>query len=329
MLSTFPLALTADAKECKEQGYSNCGPEVYRKGDGTSFARRSGERGGGRAARGASDAATRAGERASDADGARRQRCARVAEPARSGATALSGWGRLDVAEALGALGGDELPPRDRFEPNDDAGEQAQELWGQIKRIEATLDFWDDQNDVYAIKLRRGQPVYLSVRGPTGTDTNLILWGPGTRAVDDLDSLALRGEAQSARPGPRDYLSYRAPKSGWYYVQVKLGSAGSGRYKLRSSRPENRAHWFSSSSSSGTSRSTRAGLPTTSARGGTSFVTTAPAPTNASSPISTPGQRIAPPPIRAPRRIVGPLTSRSASRCGPCSCRSSSRRTAR
>jgi hypothetical protein len=44
-------------------------------------------------------------------------------------------------------------------------------------------------------------------------------------------------------------------------------------------------------------------------RGGTSLVTTAPAPTNASSPISTPGQRIAPPPIRAPRRIVGPAIS--------------------
>src|SRR5437773_702665 len=54
---------------------------------------------------------------------------------------------------------------------------------------------------------------------------------------------------------------------------------------------------------------TRAGLPTTTARGGTSFVTTAPAPTKASSPISTPGQRIAPPPTRAPRRIVGPSIS--------------------
>jgi len=35
-------------------------------------------------------------------------------------------------------------------------------------------------------------------------------------------------------------------------------------------------------------------------RAGTSFVTTAPAPTNASSPISTAGQRIAPPPIAYP-----------------------------
>src|SRR5262249_8778626 len=64
-----------------------------------------------------------------------------------------------------------------------------------------------------------------------------------------------------------------------------------------------------SSSSGRTSRSTVAGFPTTTTRGGTSFTTTAPAPTNASSPISTAGHRTAPTPTRAPRRIVGPLRS--------------------
>ena len=38
-------------------------------------------------------------------------------------------------------------------------------------------------------------------------------------------------------------------------------------------------------------------------------MTTAPAPTNASSPISIPGQMTAPPPTRALRRIVGPFIS--------------------
>src|SRR5262249_10487245 len=66
---------------------------------------------------------------------------------------------------------------------------------------------------------------------------------------------------------------------------------------------------LSSSSSALTLRRTRAGFPTTSIRGSTSFVTTAPAPTNASSPTTTPGHRIAPPPTRAPRRTVGPLIS--------------------
>ena len=143
---------------------------------------------------------------------------------------AYTGWGRLDVTAALRQLGG-VIPPRDGFEPNDDAGADAAMLWGQTRRLEATLDFWDDQSDVYAIRLRRGQPVFASVRGPAGTDTNLILWQPGTKHVDDLASLQLVAR-QSARAGPNENLSYRAPKTGVYYVQVKLGSRGAGKYRL-------------------------------------------------------------------------------------------------
>ena len=44
----------------------------------------------------------------------------------------------------------------------------------------------------------------------------------------------------------------------------------------------------------------------TTARGGTSRVTTAPAATNASSPISTPGTSTALPPTRQARRNVAP-----------------------
>jgi hypothetical protein len=73
--------------------------------------------------------------------------------------------------------------------------------------------------------------VYVSVRGPAGTDTNLILWGPGTEHVDDLASLSLVVR-QAARPGPKEHLAYRATRTGTYYVQVKLGSRGAGRYKL-------------------------------------------------------------------------------------------------
>ncbi len=93
------------------------------------------------------------------------------------------------------------------------------------------MDFWDDQNDVYAIKLRRNQPVAVSVRGPAGTDTNLVLWHPRTRHVDDLRALQ-RVVRQSVGPGPHEFLSYRAPRAGWYFVQVKLSSRGSGRYTL-------------------------------------------------------------------------------------------------
>jgi hypothetical protein len=69
------------------------------------------------------------------------------------------------------------------------------------------------------------------VRGPAGTDTNLILWRPRTKHVDDLASLRLVAR-QSARSGPQEHLSFRAPKAGTYYVQVKLGSRGAGKYRL-------------------------------------------------------------------------------------------------
>jgi subtilisin family serine protease len=229
IISTMPLELTAPFKECLDQGYSSCGPEEWRKGEGTSFA----------APQVSAAAAVLLAvrpklrpeqvtalltETARDVNAA--TGC-RACPPRRD---AFTGWGRLDVTAALRQLAG-VIPPPDAFEPNDDAGADAVQLWGRIRRIQATLDFWDDQSDVYAIRLRRGQPVYVSLRGPAGTDTNLILWQPGTKHVDDLSSLRLVAR-QSARPGPREFLSYRATETGTYYVQVKLGSRGAGKYKL-------------------------------------------------------------------------------------------------
>ena len=107
---------------------------------------------------------------------------------------ALSGWGRLDVNAALKQLLSAGPPPRDRREPNDDAGKDAAALWGSRIRVDATLDFWDDQNDVYAIRLKR-QRLFVSLRGPVTTDANPILWQPKTRHVDDLALLRPRRQA--------------------------------------------------------------------------------------------------------------------------------------
>lgn len=230
ILSTFPRALTAEVKDCAEQGYSSCAPDDFRKGQGTSFA----------APQVSAAAATLLAVRpnlhpeqvtelltrtAHDVNGA--TGCAGCATQR----DALTGWGRLDVNAALKQLLTAGPPARDRLEPNDDAGTDAAKLWGKRNRIDATVDFWDDQNDVYAIRLERRERVDLSVRGPAFTDTNLILWRPRTKHVDDLGSLGLVAR-QSARPGPQEHLSFRAPSAGTYYVQVKLGSRGAGRYRL-------------------------------------------------------------------------------------------------
>ena len=38
--------------------------------------------------------------------------------------------------------------------------------------------------------------------------------------------------AQGARVGVQERLAYTAPETGWYYVEVKLASAGAGTYTL-------------------------------------------------------------------------------------------------
>jgi len=230
VVSTVPRELTAPFRECAEQGYSICAPQELRAGEGTSFA----------APQVTAAAAVLLGLRPRlrpEQVTALLTRTAADATPGTGCAActlqrdAATGWGRLDVAAAVRELTAGRVPPRDQLEPNDDAGARAVRLGGSVKRIVATLDYWDDQSDVYAIRLRRDQPVYVSVTGPPATDTNLILWRPGTEHVDDLAG-ADRRARQSARPGPREYLSYRAERTGWHYVQVKLGSRGAGRYRL-------------------------------------------------------------------------------------------------
>jgi hypothetical protein len=230
ILSTFPRALTAEDKDCAEQGYSACAPDDFRKGQGTSFAAPQ------VSAAAAVLLALRPRLRPEQVT-ALLTGTARDVSPA-SGCRsctlrrdALTGWGRLDVTAAIRETLTDKLPPRDALEPNDDAGASAPILWGRKRRVDATLDFWDDQTDVYAIKLARRQRVDISVRGPSGTDTNLVLWKPGARRVDDLSSLRFVAR-QSARTGPREHVGYRAPRAGTYFVQVKLGSRGSGKYRL-------------------------------------------------------------------------------------------------
>jgi subtilisin family serine protease len=229
IVSTFPRVLTSKRHTCEEQGYSLCGPDEYRFAEGTSFA----------APQVSAAAATILGtdpslraeqvvallERtAVDANASNGCRACPL------GRDPYTGWGRLDVAAALAALEGP-LPARDSFEPNDDAGRAAYTLWGPKRRVEGSLDFWDDQNDVYRVRLHRGQRVYASLVGPRGTDPVLAVWRPGTTNVDDLSRQGLRARV-SRRAGPNDFIGYRARRDGWHFLQVKLPTQGAGAYRL-------------------------------------------------------------------------------------------------
>jgi len=230
ILSIFPRPLTARFPACSEQGYSSCGPEEYRETQGTSFA----------APQVSAAAAVLLSLRPTlrpeqvtailqrtAVDLNAESGCAACA----SGRDALSGWGRLDAAAAIGALT-QQLPVGDRYEANDDAGTRSYEVFGSNRRIKATVDFWDDQDDVYAIRLRKGQRVYVGLTGSdAGADLSLAFWLPGTPSIESVGGLRFRARV-STRPGAREYLSHRAGSPGTYYVQVRMSSPGLTRYRL-------------------------------------------------------------------------------------------------
>jgi stage II sporulation protein D len=232
ILSTFPRSLTALRPSCADQGYSDCASRDYRDGEGTSFA---------------VPQVTAAAALLLSMDpsltasqvSTMLERSADDVAPATGcphctvGRDPLSGWGSLDIASALDSLTAP-LPPRDELEPNDDAGAQAAKLWGSASVVHATADYWDDPVDVYAVRLRAGEQVSASLRGPGMKGLQLALWKPGTLHVTGKPGL-LRAHRlfQSRRSGPRQSFRYQAATTGWYDVEVHLAAAGAGAYVLR------------------------------------------------------------------------------------------------
>lgn len=235
IVSTFPRSLTARRPECKEQGYTPCATATFQRAEGTSFA----------APQVAAAAATLLGADPS----LRAEQVASILERSAVDARAvtgcsrcplgrdgLTGWGTLDVVGALAALD-IAVPPPDAFESNDGADPKGYRLYGGWSKrlVRATVDFWDDQDDVYGVYLRAGQRLDVSLDGPEGTNPSLLLWRPGARELGGLTAPRMRLRF-SARPGSREYLGARVGVEGWYSVQVRLGSEGAGPYRLTLSR---------------------------------------------------------------------------------------------
>jgi subtilisin family serine protease len=230
IFSTFPKFLTAAQQGCTPQGYTDCAPGDYRRPEGTSFA----------APQVSAAAAVLLGldpsltsnqvetlleRRADDVDAA--SGCASCPV----GRDKFSGWGRLDVAQAVHALDSEgALAPADPFEPNDLVSE-AHTLWGKRPVVGATLDYWDDPVDVYRVKLVRGQRLRAQAlaRWPKA-GVGLTVWRPGTTVL-----VHRRGRvAQAAHPArAQQQISYRARRGGWYYVEVTAARTGGGAYTLR------------------------------------------------------------------------------------------------
>lgn len=232
IFSTLPRAITSNTKPaCLPQGYSDCGPPEFRRGEGTSF---SAPQVAGAAAvlfavaplAQADQVANILTRSAADAD--EDTGCVRCTV----GRDALTGWGLLDVADAVRALS-DSPPDPDRYEANDEASIAA-EIWGRRgQRIRATVDFWDDRVDVYKVRLRFGQRFVAVLRGPGGANPNLFLWKPGTTRIGGRSVDRTLLAAQSKSPGSRERIRLTVREGGWYYLVVKVSSPGAGRYALR------------------------------------------------------------------------------------------------
>jgi subtilisin family serine protease len=230
ILSTFPRSLTHERPECAEQGYSSCGPEEYRLGNGTSFAAP-------QVTAAAAMLLALQPQLEPDQVSAILERSAVDATASNGcrqcsiGRDALTGWGRLDVAAAVAALSGP-LPPPDSLEPNDGAGVHAATLWGRTRSIVATVDYWDDPVDVYRVPLRRNQKLYAVISAAKAPGAALELWAPGS------DPLAGRaddgGRLTEARGnGPVQRLTSRATAgSGFYYLVVRSGPRRTAAYHL-------------------------------------------------------------------------------------------------
>jgi Subtilase family len=229
LFSTLPRWMTAQRPSCLEQGYSECGPNEFRRAQGTSFASAI-------ASAGAALVRSAWPELKADQIVAMLERSAVDQTPATgcrrctADRDAHTGWGRLDIASAVN-WGKRPFPRPDRYEANDDAGDRAAPINRRrsVKR-RATIDYWNDQDDVYSVRLRKGERLRVALFGQETVDVNLVLWMPGTRRLDDVRSLA---GPTSDTEGAREKLGHRAERAGRYYVHVKIEDPGAGHYTLQ------------------------------------------------------------------------------------------------
>ena len=220
IFSTIPQSLVTAG--CADGPYSDCGPAEFRDAIGTSFS----------APQVSAAAALILGQdpkltpdqvswllERSAADASAANGCTECLP----GRDAYTGWGRLDVQAALTDLTtGTPLPRPDSYEPNDDAGSFSHALPPLPRTITATLDYWDDQIDVYRVNLKKGQRLFARLTPEQVAATRLALWRPGTQRVEGLDVDLTSRLVQSTRAGTQERLAYTARLGGTYYLEAKL-----------------------------------------------------------------------------------------------------------
>jgi subtilisin family serine protease len=226
IFSTIPTNLVETARpECANRPFSDCGPAEFRQGIGTSFA----------APQVSAAAALLLGQDPSLAPGQVAWLLERYADDdnAATGCTTCpngrdtyTGWGTLDVLSSLTALTENaSLPAPDRLEPNDDAGPWAHSLPPLPRTVAASLDYWDDNADIYRVRLGKGNALFARLTAAGRASVRLTLWPPGTKTVEPRtvrERLPTSAVAKGRRVGGQVRLSFHAKVAGTYYVEAKL-----------------------------------------------------------------------------------------------------------
>lgn len=229
IISTFPSALT-DPK-CPYRGFSLCALPPYRTGDGTSFA----------APLVTAAAALLLGQRPSLTQ-SQVMKLLRLSatDLGPTGRDAAFGAGLVNIEAALRQAVDGPTPVADAFELSDagtrtngDAGKAARSLYGSRPKLKATVDYFDDPNDVYRVYLRQGRLATLDLTTTDGSKPTLVLWRLGTKHVTDVTKLAVRtGRVLAYRKGSSVTIRHRVTKTGWYHVEVKAPSRDDAVYRL-------------------------------------------------------------------------------------------------
>jgi subtilisin family serine protease len=91
-----------------------------------------------------------------------------------------------------------------------------------------TLDEKTDKDDVFAVKLNRGETIKAMLTGDAGTDFDLYLFDPYSDTVQDSTGMIIYSENQNTS---NEYFEFTAYQTGTHYLDV-YAYAGSGKYTL-------------------------------------------------------------------------------------------------
>jgi subtilisin family serine protease len=220
IVSTFPPALSTPG--CAEPDYSICASDPdYRQGDGTSFA----------APLVSAATALLFALRPSLTAGQAMSILEHTADAvAGQGHNPQTGYGRLDIANALRALA------RPLPTANSAAGIAASigsfRLTTRREAVQATLDYYDDPLDIYTISLRRNQTVTIKITGEIADSVTADLITPTAKNVRLLDSRHLAKRIAARLDPLTTSLHYRARATGSYSLEIHATDGNSGSYRL-------------------------------------------------------------------------------------------------